>query len=368
VKRRVAIIAGQLVVGGAERQLYLWLANLDRTRFDPIVITLKAVPGDYWEEPIRALGIPLYRETHSGNPLLRLWHLIRMLRAHRPELIHGWHLFAGAYAGVVARFIGTAGISSLRTSAENFAKERWSALLSERFADAMLINSRQAAAKLAANGRCTKQRIFVVQNAVESPALSRQDARRRVVDRLRLSDGLVWIGMTARMVRDKGFEPLLELVAALRAEGQPVGAVLIGDGPIRRQLEAEVDRRSIGDVVRFAGEDPSVREWIGALDVYCSMSIGEGQPNVLLEAAAAGLPIVGWRTAAAEEVLGAGGSDRLVAEDDREALIENIRKLIASREDRESAGRRIRDHVISTFGVPRFVAGVTTMYDELLAS
>ena len=53
----VVIIAGQLVVGGAERQLYLWLANLDRNRFDPIVLTLHPGHGEFWEDPIRELGI-----------------------------------------------------------------------------------------------------------------------------------------------------------------------------------------------------------------------------------------------------------------------------------------------------------------------
>jgi len=50
----IAIIAGQLVVGGAERQLYLWLANLDRERFNPIVLTLHPGYGDYWEKPVEA--------------------------------------------------------------------------------------------------------------------------------------------------------------------------------------------------------------------------------------------------------------------------------------------------------------------------
>jgi len=46
--QRIAIITGQLVVGGAERQLYLWLANMDRQRFEPIVLTLHPGFGDYW--------------------------------------------------------------------------------------------------------------------------------------------------------------------------------------------------------------------------------------------------------------------------------------------------------------------------------
>ena len=57
-KYKVAIIAGQLVIGGEERQLYLWLANMYRKRFDPLVITLNPFHNDSWETPIEALGIP----------------------------------------------------------------------------------------------------------------------------------------------------------------------------------------------------------------------------------------------------------------------------------------------------------------------
>ena len=49
----IAILAGQLVVGGAEKQLFLWLANLDRERFNPIVLTLHPGFGDYWEKPMK---------------------------------------------------------------------------------------------------------------------------------------------------------------------------------------------------------------------------------------------------------------------------------------------------------------------------
>lgn len=367
MKRRVAIIAGQLVVGGAERQLYLWLANMDRERFDPMVITLASRTADYWDEPVRALGIPLVRDTHSGNPGARLISLVRILREWRPELIHGWHLFAGAYAAAAARLLGVVGVSSLRSSAATFQSEYWSSWLSERLAHAMLINSKLAASQLAQSGRCLGQRVFVVQNGVEMPVLSHSEARQQVALALRLNSDTVWIGMMARMVPGKGFEPLLDLVAELRADGQPIGAVLIGDGSIRADLEARVDRLGIRDAVRFAGEVPDARDWIGALDLYCCLSVGEGMPNVLLEAAAAGVAIVGWRAAFAEEVLGPTAGAGLVPDGDTRALSQMVQRLIANPDDRQVLGQRGRDRVGVEFGIPQCVDGLTAMYEALLS-
>src|SRR6202022_4182355 len=82
---RVAIIAGQLVVGGAERQLYLWLSHLDRSRFEPVVVTLHPDCSDYWEGAIESLGIPLLRVARRRNPLARLLEITRKVRPYRPH-------------------------------------------------------------------------------------------------------------------------------------------------------------------------------------------------------------------------------------------------------------------------------------------
>ena len=367
--KRVAIIAGQLVVGGAERPLYLWLSAIDRRRFEPLVITLKAAPGDFWEEPIAGLGIPLVRETHSGNPVRRLLSLRKTLAAWSPDLIHGWHLFAGAYAGAVAKTLGVPGISSLRTSARNFERERVQSRLTEWLADAMLVNSQTAAAELRRAGRCRRQQMFVVRNGVEQPALSREEARAMLRQRLTLDEDVVWLGTMARMVPEKGFEPVLDLVASLRRQGLRAGALLVGDGPIRGALERQTDRLGLREAVRFTGEVPDARSWLSALDIYCCLStIGEGLPNALLESSAAGVPVAGWRLPFAEEVLAPAADDALVAVDDRSALEQQVRMLIQDGHARRDLGARARAHVAGTFGVDRFAAGMTAMYDELLAS
>ena len=76
----IAVIAGQLVVGGAERQLYLWLANLDQRKYKPVVLTLNPGHGDHWEKPVESLGIPLLRVPKNANRLLRLFEIVKLLR------------------------------------------------------------------------------------------------------------------------------------------------------------------------------------------------------------------------------------------------------------------------------------------------
>ena len=103
----IAVIAGQLVVGGAERQLYLWLANLDQRKYKPVVLTLNPGHGDYWEKPVESLGIPLLRVPKNANRLLRLFEIVKLL------LTRGWQqgcLAFPALAASVAAFSRIDGI------------------------------------------------------------------------------------------------------------------------------------------------------------------------------------------------------------------------------------------------------------------
>jgi len=136
----IAILAGQLVVGGAERQLYLWLANLDRERFNPIVLTLHPGFGDYWEKPIDDLGIPLFRINQRNNRISRLREIQRILQPFQPQLVHGWHLFSGAYASLVAPHFKAKSLVGIRSSFESI-QNSLELRIAQYFADAFIANS-----------------------------------------------------------------------------------------------------------------------------------------------------------------------------------------------------------------------------------
>ena len=138
LKTKVAIIAGQLVVGGAERQLYFWLSNMDCQRFEPIVLTLHPNSGDYWEKPIEALGIPLLRIKHRRSRFIRLIEIIWVLLPYKPQLIHGWHHFASPYAGVAAKLLGSKSLGGLRDTFRMFLRNPVEAILSLWLVDGLI--------------------------------------------------------------------------------------------------------------------------------------------------------------------------------------------------------------------------------------
>jgi glycosyltransferase involved in cell wall biosynthesis len=367
--RSVAIVAGQLVLGGAERQLHLWLSHLDRERFRPVVLTLHPGAGDYWEESIERLGIPLLRVPRARNRLARLFAVARALKPHRPELIHGWHLFASPYAGAAGKLLGArASLGSLRGSFDAYRRQRAEAVLTECLVDGILVNSRSAGDRLAASHGARRKRIYTLPNAVEERVEERSRARADWSARWGIPEDRFWIGSVGRLDRGKRFDHLFEVAALLARSGRNVHAVLVGEGPAREELRQRARALGIADRATLAGADPSVRESIGALDLFCFPSPDEGLPNAVMEAAAAAVPILAWRRPFLEELLDAGESAALAPYGDLSGWRREAEELMEDPDRRRRMGEAGRRKVVERFSVGRFVAGLTAAYEDLLGA
>ena len=361
-KINVAIIAGQLVVGGAERQLFLWLSNLDREKFSPIVVTLHPDYGDYWEAPIEGLGIPLLRIRHRRFRLARLLDIIKALRPYNPSLIHGWHLFASPYAGITAKLLGAKSLGGVRGNFRAFKSNFIESQLTLLFADALLVNSKSTFRQL----KNTKKKIYVVQNAVETIKKERQDARAELARLFGLPISLPWIGSLGRLEQGKRFDLLLRMVANFHKEEKNFHFILIGDGPEKASLQILAESLGIIEHVTFTGEIYGASEYLKAFDIFCFASIDEGLPNVVMEAAMAGLPIVSWRVPFMEELLENGEMAFLVDQENHVAFKNALTKLIDSPTLRDSLGRSAQEHMLKNFSVGRFVERMTGIYEEIL--
>src|SRR5687767_9286392 len=98
--RGIVFIVGQLAVGGAEQQLYYLISGLDRSRFEPAVITLGARDGEYWEKPIRDLNVPLWRVPRNSGRAERTFRIAALVHRVNPRIVHGWDFHTNAYAAV----------------------------------------------------------------------------------------------------------------------------------------------------------------------------------------------------------------------------------------------------------------------------
>ena len=91
----LAFIVGQLILGGAEQQLYYLLSGIDRSRFRPIVISLGATSHEYWEDPIIELGIPVRHITRDLGRSIRACRII--------QVVHSWVFHINGYSALAVQ-------------------------------------------------------------------------------------------------------------------------------------------------------------------------------------------------------------------------------------------------------------------------
>ncbi len=156
-----------------------------------------------------------------------------------------------------------------------------------------------------------------------------------------------------RLVQRKGQSLLVEAVAGLLGRGVPVRLTLVGDGPMRANLEALARRIGVEDRVRFAGavghdEIPSM---LRAADIFCLPSFSEGVPVVLMEAMAHSVPVVTTQVMGIPELVENLRSGLLVAPGRVDVLVDALARVALDPELREQLGARGRDKVLAEFDV-----------------
>ena len=360
----VAIIAGQLVVGGAERQLYLWLANLDRERFNPIVLTLHPGYGDYWEKPVEDLGIPLFRINQRKNRIARMKEISQVLSPFQPQLVHGWHLFSGAYASLVAPRFKAKSLVGIRSSFESI-QNSLELRIAERFADAFITNSESAAARIKSEKPSVRQ-VYVVPNAVIVDFEAREAVREKLKQELGLRPDALWLIAIGRMEQLKHFDELLEVAASLREKHCNFQLILIGGGAEESYLKQLSQQLRLEDYVRITGEIPNANQWLKGFDIFCMPSVSEGLPNVVMEAAAAGLPIVTWQLPFYEELLTPEETALMAAPGDRAGFEQAVLKLINDQSLREELGAAAQAQITEKFSLDRYIQNMTRVYEMML--
>ena len=360
----IAIIAGQLVVGGAEKQLYLWLANLDRESFNPIVLTLHPGYGDYWEKPVEDLGIPLFRINHRKNRFSRLREIRRTLQPFQPQLVHGWHLFSGAYASLVAPRLMAKSLVGIRSSFESI-QNSLELRIAERFADAFITNSESAAARIKSEKPSVRQ-VYVVPNAVIVDFEAREAVREKLKQELGLRPDALWLIAIGRMEQLKHFDELLEVAASLREKHCNFQLILIGGGAEESYLKQLSQQLRLEDYVRITGEIPNANQWLKGFDIFCMPSVSEGLPNVVMEAAAAGLPIVTWQLPFYEELLTPDDTALMASPGDRAGFEQAVLKLINDQSLREELGAAAQAQITEKFSLDRYIQNMTRVYETML--
>jgi glycosyltransferase involved in cell wall biosynthesis len=366
VCQNLALVITELEPGGAERALTQLALRIDRTRFRPFVFSLRAMPPAGKDELVLALKsaeipVEFLDARHKWQFPSAVWQLKRRLRELKVDIVQSFLFHANVVAAVAAKLAGVrvcAGIRVADPSRQRQRIERWLAPLVERY-----VCVSQSVADFSANvAGLPRQKLVMIPNGVDVPRF--RDAVPADLSTLHLPANRRWLMTVGRLERQKGHDWLLPLLPAVFQAHADYDLIVIGDGPDRQKLEQQTKLLGLVERVHFVGWQSHVPQWLKVADLLLLPSRWEGMPNVLLEAMAAGLPVVATRVEGTEEVLGPLAEEQLAPLDNKVEYVHRLLAQLASPARRKQLGAANQERATTQFSL----AVMATAYQELYRS
>jgi glycosyltransferase involved in cell wall biosynthesis len=176
------------------------------------------------------------------------------------------------------------------------------------------------------------------------------------------------VGTVGRLEWRKGHDVLLAAMERLRARRPAPQLLIVGDGPVAADLRRRADALGVAGLVRFTGTLENVRPALAAMDVFALPSREEGMSNALMEAMAAGRPVVATDVGGNGEVLDRGRLGVLVPGDDALALADAVGALLDDPARAAALAAAGRDHVSARWDARAMVGELEAFYDRRLAA
>jgi glycosyltransferase involved in cell wall biosynthesis len=368
-KWRVLLVNSCFHIGGAEQVAASLCRLLDRDSFEVYVSYLKW-PGMIGEA-LQREGYPVHG-LPGGSPESRgyftSFFLRRLIRQLDIDLVHSNDIHAFVDSSICRRV--TPGLRQVHTfHFGNYPhpnrRHHWMEQMAGLSPDALVAVSQVQRDALKRTYRFFGQRVKVIRNGVSDPRDAQTSDLR---DTIRKDAGVV-LGSISTLIEQKGLPYLLQAVKLLVDEGLNFRFVIVGNGPMREELEQQ--RRDLGleSHLEFLGWIPdAARKVLPEIDVFVQSSLWEAMSMVVLEAMGSGRPVVATRVGENPYMVREGETGYLVEPRDVTALADRLRTLIQDAERREAMGCEARADYERHYTAQRMCSDYEALYLKVLES
>jgi glycosyltransferase involved in cell wall biosynthesis len=380
---KVVRVIGRLNVGGPAIHVVNLSAGLDPSRFEQILIagSENAAEGsmkDYaLARGVRPQVIPEIVTAFSLTPrdVKALAKLYSLIRRERPHIVHT-HTAKGGFLGRLAARL--AGVPVIVHTYHGHVLHGYygpvkSRLLRRmerslgRFTQRLVTVSEQVKSELVSYGVAEAEKITVIPLGFDlDPFLNSGPHRGQFRREFGLDDKIKLIGIVGRIFPIKNHRLFLSVAARIAARESTARFVIVGDGVLRPDLERQAMELGIADRVIFTGWRRDLPRIYADLDVLVSSSDNEGTPVSVIEAMAAGRPVVATRVGGLPDLIRDRETGVLVPPRDAEALATAVLQVLQDTESARTVGRNAMISARERFDVARLIADVHHLYDALL--
>jgi len=378
VIRVLAVMEAQWVTGPAKNLIAFatWIRNfppfgLPRVELSVVAFQRPSAPADRFLSALEAAKIPVHiiRESSTGDPRV-IPQLLAIVDSTKPDIVQTHNSKSHFLVRVTrlqrrVRWIAFHHGFTLRDGKDRFYNRiaRWALGAAPH-----VVTVCDAFARDLARAGVPAGRISVRHNMVEPFAPPPPDELGTLRGRLGIPEDARVLLVVGRLSAEKGHADLIEAMALLRASHPAkVCLVVVGDGPERGALEQRSAALGLSDSVLFAGQLANVAPYYGIADLFVLPSHSEGSPNVLLEAMAAGLPIVSTGVGGAVELVSDGDTALVVGCRDPRAMSLAIGRLLADPELARCLGTAAR-LASRLYGPEAYAASLVQIYQAVADS
>jgi glycosyltransferase involved in cell wall biosynthesis len=357
---RLGLFIDRFSPGGTQSQLLALLARLDRTRFQPFVACFDGAGS--WFDRLAELDIPAtvfpIRGFARWDTVGKIVAFGEWSRRHNIDVVHSWDLYSNIFAlpgaaaaGVRVRIGSRRGLNPDRTAGQRRLQR-----LAYAAAHRVVANSEAAARQLREEG-VPSARVTVVPNGIDLsayPPRTDRSSLRRVI-------------MVAGLRRIKGLDVLVAAAAKIVASIPDARFVIAGDGLERESTLLQVRKLGIENSFEFLGHRDDVPALLAEADLFVLPSRSEAFPNAVIEAMAAGLPVVATNVGGIAELVEQERTGILVPSEDPESLASAVMNLMASPDRARALGRTARQK-IEQYSMSSMVARFEELYESELVA
>ncbi len=360
---RLLVITDEMEVGGTQRQIAMLLKGIDRSRFEPALVYFRK--HSPLVDEVLAAGVPATHIEKRGRiDLAFVRRLSQFVRQGRFDVIHCFS-FTGELWGAVAHVLSGQGhlVGSIRGVYEWYGGLQWRIKSWVTRRSYCVVANSHAGAHYAVTrlGSKFEDKFRVIYNGVPENKPMPTDEHAALRAALAIAPQTFVTLFVGRLVDHKNLPSLVRAAAILERSPHDQTILLVGEGPERPAL-LEIIQAMGCTSIRFLGERDDVDRLLQIADAFVLPSFREGLSNAILEAMAAGTPVVASRVGGNVELLQDGKTGLLYPGDDHEALARSLSMLMDDPVRRRELGAAARRHVLANFTQTQMVRQMEEIY------